>query len=209
MRRGEALWRKGEPASRLVLVARGMVALFAAPQTGRELILALHAPVEGVDEPAVLSGVDHACDAFAFSATTVALSLPREALLGALRDDGAASLAYAQLLARRHREVERRLCFATLAVEQRLAQLLVELAERFGDELDDGALMIPLRLTRGQLASMVGTTVESVIRAFSRWSRAGLVSTGENGIVVRDPAALEREVDLTPEREPRAVARGA
>jgi hypothetical protein len=48
-----------------------------------------------------------------------------------------------------------------------------------------------------------------VIRAFSRWSRAGLVSTGENGIVVRDPAALEREVDLTPEREPRAVARGA
>jgi hypothetical protein len=43
---------------------------------------------------------------------------------------------------------------------------------------------------------MVGTTVESAIRALSRWSRAGLLTTGENGIVLRDVTALRREAGL-------------
>lgn len=196
VRRGEPLWRAGEPATRLVLVARGMVALVATPTKGRELILGLHAPVEGVDESAVLEGCAHRSDAFAFGGSALAASIPRAALLGVLSGSGEASLGFARVIARRHLEGERRLCGSTLPVEQRIGQLLLDLAARFGDELEDGAVMIPLRLTRSELGAMVGTTVESAIRALSRWSRGGLLTTGENGIVLRDVAALRRESGL-------------
>lgn len=196
VRRGEPLWRAGEPAARLLLVARGMVALVATPTKGRELILGLHAPVEGVDESSVLEGCAHRSDAFAFGGSTLAATLPRSSVLAALAGSGEASLGFARVIARRHLEGERRLCGSTLPVEQRIGQLLLDLAARFGDELDDGAVMIPLRLTRSELGAMVGTTVESAIRALSRWSRGGLLTTGENGIVLRDVAALRREAGL-------------
>ncbi len=196
VRRGEPLWRAGEPATRLLLVARGMVALVATPSKGRELILGLHAPVEGVDESSVLEGCAHRSDAFAFGGSALAASIPRSSVLAALAGSGEASLGFARVIARRHLEGERRLCGSTLPVEQRIGQLLLDLAARFGDELDDGAVMIPLRLTRSELGAMVGTTVESAIRALSRWSRGGLLTTGENGIVLCDVSALRREAGL-------------
>ncbi|MFO0625332.1 MAG: Crp/Fnr family transcriptional regulator [Polyangiales bacterium] len=196
VRRGEALWRAGEPATRLVLVARGLVALVATPARGRELILGLHAPVEGVDESAMFEGGAHRSDAFGFGGSTLVASIPRPAVLAALAGCAEASLNFTRVIARRHLEGERRLCGQTLPVERRIGQLLLDLAARFGDELDDGSMMIPLRLTRGELGAMVGTTVESTIRALSRWSRSGQVTSGENGIVLRDAAALRRELGL-------------
>ena len=61
-----------------------------------------------------------------------------------------------------------------------------------GDELEDGTTLIPLRLTRAELAALVGTTVETTIRTLSRWSREGLVSTIDGGLTVHDPVALAR-----------------
>lgn len=200
-RRGEALWRVGEPSSRLLLVVRGMVALHAAAARGKELILGLCAPVEGLDESTVLSGEAHGGDAFAFGGGALVASVPRAAALEALRSSGAASLALAGLIARRHREADRRLCASTLSVEQRIAQLLIDLTERFGDELDGGSRIIPLRLTRGHVGALVGTTAETAIRALSRWSREGLVSTGDGGVVIHDFAAIEREAGLSPPSE--------
>jgi len=173
-----------------------VVALVATPSKGRELILGLHAPVEGVDESSVLEGCAHRSDAFAFGGSALAASIPRSSVLAALAGSGEASLGFARVIARRHLEGERRLCGSTLPVEQRIGQLLLDLAARFGDELDDGAVMIPLRLTRSELGAMVGTTVESAIRALSRWSRGGLLTTGENGIVLCDVSALRREAGL-------------
>src|SRR2546430_5196131 len=78
------------------------------------------------------------------------------------------------------------------SAEERLASTLIELGERFGDEMEDGTTLIPLRLTRAELAALVGTTVETTIRTLSRWSREGLVATVDGGLTVRDPVGLAR-----------------
>src|SRR5437879_10896625 len=86
----------------------------------------------------------------------------------------------------------RRIGLFTASAEERLATTLMELGERFGDEMEDGTTLIPLRLTRAELAALVGTTVETTIRTLSRWSREGLVSTVDGGLAVHDPTALAR-----------------
>lgn len=89
------------------------------------------------------------------------------------------------------------------SVPQRLASLLIGLVERFGDEAEDGSTILPIPLGRTDLALLVGTTVETAIRAMRKWQKDGIVDTVEGGFVLRDLAALRRMVagDDAPESD--------
>jgi CRP-like cAMP-binding protein len=76
------------------------------------------------------------------------------------------------------------------SVPRRLATLLVCLADRFGDEIDDGKTIVPVALARTELARLVGATVETTIRVMRAWERGGLVHTQSDGFVVSSAASL-------------------
>jgi CRP/FNR family transcriptional regulator len=69
--------------------------------------------------------------------------------------------------------------------DQRLAALLIDLAARSGIREPEG-LRLPMRLTRQDMANMVGTTTETVIRIMSRFKRDRLVSGTANRLVILD-----------------------
>ena len=64
--------------------------------------------------------------------------------------------------------------------EQRAGHLY----ERFGDDLDDDTVTIPLSLARRELGELVSTTFETVIRIMSRWAREGVLETTPSGFVI-------------------------
>jgi len=74
-------------------------------------------------------------------------------------------------------------------VEARIAQLFLSLAERMGRE-GEGGKVIPIMLSRQEVAEMVGTTVETSIRVLSRWGRDGLLVTGQGRFVIPSCDAL-------------------
>jgi CRP-like cAMP-binding protein len=78
------------------------------------------------------------------------------------------------------------------SVPQRLATLFSDLARKFGDEGGDGSTIVPVALSRSELAHLVGATVETTIRIVSAWQKAGLLTTTAKGFVLRgalDPGA--------------------
>lgn len=75
--------------------------------------------------------------------------------------------------------------------EVRLANLLLELATRFGEISEEGEQKIGLRLTHEELARMVAATREGVTNALNRWKRTAVVRMREQRIVIRDVEALE------------------
>lgn len=77
-------------------------------------------------------------------------------------------------------------------MEQRLATLLLALAERFGDEREDGSTFVPVPLSRQELSRLVGARAETVIRTMSRWQKVGVVATDARGFVLRDTERLRR-----------------
>lgn len=83
------------------------------------------------------------------------------------------------------------------SVDQRVAATLLTLADKVG-EPHDGATLLQLPLTRGDLAAMTGTTTESVSRALSRFRRAGLVETGRRWTSVVDHEGLAAVAHGTP-----------
>lgn len=198
LRRGEAIWRSGERASSFVVIAHGLVKVLLPGGASRDLVLGLAGPGESVGDAAVIENTTYEADAFALTDSVVIVRLPREQALAALERSGAASIELARLFGQSAGLANRRLALFTASAEERLATTLMELGERFGDELEDGSTLIPLRLTRAELAALVGTTVETTIRTLSRWTREGLVSTGESGLTLHDANALARRTSMPP-----------
>jgi CRP/FNR family transcriptional regulator len=74
-------------------------------------------------------------------------------------------------------------------VEARIAALLLKLANKVGIEKPDGVL-IDMRLTKQDVADMVGTTVETSIRTFSKFKKQGLLSDTDGKIIIKDRERL-------------------
>jgi CRP/FNR family cyclic AMP-dependent transcriptional regulator len=102
-----------------------------------------------------------------------------------------------RLLARRLRLANAQLqAMATLDVHGRVARQLLALADVLGEELPDGGVRIPLRITQSDLAALVGATrvrVNEVLVGFTR--RNHIAVDRQHRITVRNRAELEAYVE--------------
>lgn len=90
---------------------------------------------------------------------------------------------YIQEMQERYREL------ATEKVERRIARSLLRLVAQLGVKMETG---IELAFTRQDLAEMSGTTLYTVSRVLSEWERQGLVETGRERVVIRNPHGMVR-----------------
>jgi CRP/FNR family transcriptional regulator, cyclic AMP receptor protein len=101
-----------------------------------------------------------------------------------------------KLLTRRMRERDKMLAATSfLKVKGRISKTLLELAEHFGQEVGPGRIVIRQRITQHDLAAMVGTAREAVVRALSNWQRRKLLSRPSGYYCLENKALLELEVD--------------
>lgn len=201
LRRGDPVWRAGERAAQFTLVGQGLVAVYAPCGPAREMMLGIASPGEGVGEATTLLGETHRDDAYGFTTPTEVVQVPRDLVVDLLERSGSMAMAYAQRLAALRSNADRRVVSLTQTSDARIAEVLLALVARFCDPIADGAV-IPVRITRAQLASMVGTTVETAIRTVSKWTREGLIATRDEGMTVLDLATLARIAGIPPERIP-------
>jgi len=89
-----------------------------------------------------------------------------------------------QLLRANRRRAE----FATLHVKQRLARVILELAEICGSDTADGLLRLPSWLPQADLADLVGVNVDTVQRALRDLRTDGVIAT--RPITILNSAAL-------------------
>ena len=75
-------------------------------------------------------------------------------------------------------------------VESRIASLLIKLCDKAGEKVPEG-VAINMKLTKQDIAEMVGTTVETSIRTMSKFSKSGLVASKTGRIIVRDRERLK------------------
>lgn len=84
------------------------------------------------------------------------------------------------------------------SVDKRIAAFLTDLlrrsCERYGR-----TTRIPVPLTRQDIADRVGTTVETVIRILSDWTKAGLVTTESKQIEIPNTGAFCQAIGITAE----------
>ncbi len=74
-------------------------------------------------------------------------------------------------------------------VESRIASLLLKLSDKAGQKVNDG-LLIDMKLTKQDIAEMVGTTVETSIRTMSKFKKLGIIAEKEGKILIKDVKKL-------------------
>lgn len=191
MKHGERAWRMGDPGWAFAFVSKGIVKIVRQRPGGRSDILGIFGPGEAIGTIAAVRGSPYPADAVAVTAHAEIVQIPRAEVLAVAHEDAAFATALAEGCANRAAGLrDMTAVLSAGSVETRLAALVCEIAERFGDEDEDGTLRVPVALSRGDLAAFVATSTETAIRTLSRWAKDGLVSSYEGGLLVHDPAKL-------------------
>jgi CRP/FNR family transcriptional regulator len=187
---GELLFQEGDRCTGLHIVATGRVRIFKSSASGREQVLAIEGPGSTVAELPVFDGGNYPASAIAVEATEV-MFLPREEFRAfCLERPEVALKVLAAVGARLRKLVDliEELSFTT--VRQRLAALLVRLANSTGHESPEG-IAFDLPDSHQEMANRMGTVRELVSRNLTRLAAEGLLKLDGRHIVVRDLHGLE------------------
>lgn len=187
------------PVSRheFLLVGRGLVI-----QETRFREHSLVTTMAGPGETVLLheAMVDASIEASLLSMTsnTAVMFIKAAALIDSLERCGQAALALARTAGDAQAKLTTRLLHAAFAqAPARIAFMIFDLEDRFGDIREDGTSFIPIQLRRGDLAMMAGITVETLIRIAGKWKKDGLMSFTDDGIEIYkrdDLLAVTKEV---------------
>ena len=185
--RDELLFMQGQPVRNLVVLQSGRVKLTQLGPNGNEVILWMNGSGDTVGVPTDATASSHTCSARAMEpcrALTWEFSTLQHLLVRypKIRNN------INQILSSRLNELEERFReIATEKVSKRLALALLRLMKQLGKQSPGGAEVL---LSREELAQMTGTTLFTISRILSRWSREGFVMPRREAVLVRDPQRL-------------------
>jgi CRP-like cAMP-binding protein len=191
-KRGDLLFKAGEPAHALTVLIGGLAKVVRPTPDGATCIVALFGPHEALGTAALLSRGAYPANAVVASDEADVLRIDAGTLLDAAACDPAVANALTRLLVGHTRALQDKIAVMSAgAVPQRIATLLLSLTDRFGDEMEDGTLFAPVCLSRAELADLVSARVETTIRVLTRWQREGVISSKPDGIVIRKVDVLK------------------
>jgi CRP/FNR family transcriptional regulator len=187
--RGATLYKEGSPATRLFVLTRGVVKLSRGLADGREVIVELAGPGDVIGEAALIADLGYGTTAVCVHPSS-ALAIPREDAVAFVAAQPAAVRNVVALLHAGVRRAQQRVeDMAIFGARQRIARFLLRLADWSG-RADSAGVLVPLALSRQELAALAGTTVETAIRVMSELRRQGVVKAARRGFLVSDRAAL-------------------
>ena len=192
LRKGQPLFRHGEPFTALFAVRVGSCKTVTPVADGTERVTGHHLPgdilgVDGIGDDA------HACSAVALE-DGEACRLPFDRIERLARDDASFQrLLHRLLSAAIVRERGAAMRAGSMRAEQRLASFLLDLGDRYRAR-GYSATQFVLRMTREEIGSHLALTTETVSRLFSRFADERLVRVDGRAIVLEDREGLARLV---------------
>jgi CRP/FNR family transcriptional regulator, nitrogen oxide reductase regulator len=189
-RKGEVLFREGEPAATLFLLEAGRVKLTQLAASGVQVILRYMAPGE-IFAAVALLGARYPVTATATERSRLR-SWSGEALQALAREHPRFTANVLQAVSAHAREALSRIReLATEAVPQRLARTLLRLSQQIGRRAADGTVALE-RITQQELAEIAGTSLYTVSRTLAGWSSALIVETGRQTVRILDSSRLAK-----------------
>ena len=194
IKRGTTLFRNGEKFTSLYAIRTGFFKTSVTTEDGRD-------QVTGFQMAGEIMGLDgivndhHTCDAIAIEDAEVCV-LPFERIEEISREVKALQHHVHKIMSREIvREHGVMLLLGNMRAEERLAAFLLNLVQRLharGFSQSD----LVLRMTREEIGSYLGLTLETVSRTFSKFADDGLIVVNQRHIQIQNADSLKRMVNL-------------
>ncbi len=189
--RAERLFEEGASGNQLYVILDGKIKLTRAAADGRENLLSVLGPGEMFGELSLFDPRPRTASAIAVTDSRLA-ALAHDDLRSWLTGRPDVALHLLQALAQRLRranDVMADLVFTD--VPGRVAKALLDLADRFGTEQEDG-LQVNHDLTQEELAQLVGASRETVNKALADFAARGWLQLAAKSVLLIEPERLRK-----------------
>lgn len=185
------IFREGDPTEYFHIVKEGTVKCVKSTPEGKECTLKMLMPGDlFCCDAAAFDGTAHPGSAQPMGDVSI-LRMKKKSYFEMLRRNPDAAMEVIKYLGNRLNEAQEKTKDLALdRADQRLASLLIDLAARNGIA-DPNGIRLTVRMTRQDMANMVGITTETAIRIMSRFKRDRLVSGTANRLLIRDLKGLK------------------
>lgn len=184
--KGEIIFSEGDEGNGFYVVADGKVKIFKSSIDGKEQILHIYGPGNPFGEVPVFSGKQFPANAQAMVKSHL-LFFPRTAFVALLAKNPSLAMNMLAVLSMRLREFTMQIENLSLKeVPGRLASYLIYLADE-----QKAADHISLTISKGQLASLLGTIPETLSRILAKMSTRNLIAVSGREIKLLDRNSIE------------------
>lgn len=194
-RKDDYIFLEGEAPEALYVIRTGKVKVLRHSTDGKDVVLRVCGPGNLLGTVAVFDGGGYPGTAQVIEDCSV-LAISRNDCLTLVNRYPVFALAViADLGTRLRSSAEQIRSLAVERVEQRIARVLLKLAESAGSDSPEGRV-IEMPLTRQDVADMTGTTVETAIRVMSKFRRQELIKTRRGRVVLVDIPTLQEIAEM-------------
>jgi CRP-like cAMP-binding protein len=184
--KGDPIFWEGDEGNGFYIVAAGMVKVYKMSLEGKEQILHLYGPGQPVGEVPVFAGRHFPANAQAMEKCRL-LFFGRDAFIDLITENPSLALNMLAVLSMRLRQFTVQIENLSLKeVPGRLASYLIYLGQE-----QNRQSRVKLPVSKGQLASLLGTIPETLSRIFNKMSAQGIIEVQGAEITISDPDALD------------------
>ena len=190
IKRGDALYRAGEPFDAIYAVRIGFFKSRVTLEDGRDQVtgFSMAGEILGMDG---ISHDRHNCDAIALEDSEVC-TIPYDRLEQLAHDIPSLQRHFHKVMSREIvRENGVMMLLGVMRAEERLAAFLLNLSQRLNAR-GYSALEFNLRMTREEIGSYLGLKLETVSRAFSKFQADGLIEVDQKYVRIVDVDGLRQ-----------------
>ncbi|MEO7000622.1 MAG: Crp/Fnr family transcriptional regulator [Ktedonobacterales bacterium] len=182
-RAGEVIFHRDDPGQVLYIIHEGKVRIYITSPEGQEVALAVFGPNDSFGEMALLDGQPRSASAIALDAVDT-YTLQRNDFVNVVIHHPRIAVQVMSVLSRRLRQTDAMIeDLLFLDVHGRVAKKLLELADLHGIRTPEG-ILIDMRLTQSDLASLVGASRESVNKVLGYFLTKHFVTTEKRKITI-------------------------
>ncbi|MBO9731476.1 MAG: Crp/Fnr family transcriptional regulator [Chitinophaga sp.] len=189
--KGEVIFREGAVAAGIFFIKKGRVKKYQVDKEGREQIIYVANTGELIGYHAVLADERYPDSAAALEESVIAF-IPRADFEKVMTQSSVLPRRLLKALSHEYTVLANSISiFAQRSVKERLAITLIVLREKFKEEAVVGE-DIMITVSRSDLANMVGTGKENIVRFLTAFKAAGILTSDNGMICIKDVKELVR-----------------
>jgi len=188
-KRGEIIYHEGSRINGFYCIHSGIIKVYKTGIDGKEQIIRFAKQGEIIGYRSILSN-ELACTTAKIIEDSILCYISSDILFSLVKNNGNFSMEIMKLTCKELGEANAYITdIAQKTVRERLAEVLIHLKDSFG--LDDDQVL-QISLTREELANIVGTATESVIRLLSEFKNDGLIELNGRKIKIINSRSLTK-----------------
>jgi CRP-like cAMP-binding protein len=194
-KKGHTIFFQGNPPFGLYCIKSGKIKISKVGNDGKESIIRIAAEGDVLGHRSLFSEENYTATATVMEDATICF-IDKKFIYKAIHDEPSVALNLIQKLSREMGSAEAKSAsMSQKNVRERLAELFLMLRKSYG-VVEEKRIKLDIKLTREEIASMVGTANETVIRFISEFKDEGLIEQEGKTIYILDESRLVEFANL-------------